>query len=280
MSKVSERPYILMPSTEEDRAITAAAKNDPDAQPLTAKKLRELRHLSRFKESVDWWPEGNLVHKDRPDFTIEARSGRIGIEHTELLKVDSQRGSSLKAQESLWTVVTEMVIGNLAKEGVPFVDVHIARHPHWPLQKARRSELAKDLCRLISEHVPLVNERSYLRSRFRDRVDLPKEIISIRIARFGQLSKHHCHFSLAGFMPELTEAEIRAVVSEKETRISSYQESCSEVWLLIVVDGGAPSSFFDIPNSIADIKLSTAFDRVFIFEYFSGKSWEVGIAGT
>ena len=39
MSKVSRRPSVAMPSLKEDRAINAAAKADPDAQPLTPKQL-------------------------------------------------------------------------------------------------------------------------------------------------------------------------------------------------------------------------------------------------
>ena len=42
MSRVSERPSIAMPTLAEDRAITAAAKADPDAQPLTAKQLAAM----------------------------------------------------------------------------------------------------------------------------------------------------------------------------------------------------------------------------------------------
>ena len=39
MSKTAKRPAIRMPTAEEDRAIIAAAKADPDAQPLTPKQL-------------------------------------------------------------------------------------------------------------------------------------------------------------------------------------------------------------------------------------------------
>ena len=39
MSKVSKQPSVLMPTLQQERAITAAAKADPDAQPLTAKQL-------------------------------------------------------------------------------------------------------------------------------------------------------------------------------------------------------------------------------------------------
>jgi uncharacterized protein (DUF4415 family) len=42
MSKISKRSTILMPTAEEDKAITAAAKNDPDAQPLTSKQLKAM----------------------------------------------------------------------------------------------------------------------------------------------------------------------------------------------------------------------------------------------
>jgi len=42
MSKISKRSSVTMPTTEEDRAITAAAKTDPDAQPLTLKQLKAM----------------------------------------------------------------------------------------------------------------------------------------------------------------------------------------------------------------------------------------------
>lgn len=42
MSKISKRPTILLPTAEEDKAITAAARSDPDAQPLTPKQLKSM----------------------------------------------------------------------------------------------------------------------------------------------------------------------------------------------------------------------------------------------
>ena len=49
MSRVSKRPTILMPSIDEDRAITAAAKSDPDAQPLTAAQLRAMLPMNTLR---------------------------------------------------------------------------------------------------------------------------------------------------------------------------------------------------------------------------------------
>ena len=42
MSKISRRPSVVMPTAKDDKAITAAAKADPDAQPLTAKQLKAM----------------------------------------------------------------------------------------------------------------------------------------------------------------------------------------------------------------------------------------------
>jgi len=42
MSKISKRQNIIMPSTVEDKAITAAAKADADAKPLTPKQLSAM----------------------------------------------------------------------------------------------------------------------------------------------------------------------------------------------------------------------------------------------
>ena len=42
MSRISRRPTILLPTEEEDKAITAAARIDPDAQALTPKQLKAM----------------------------------------------------------------------------------------------------------------------------------------------------------------------------------------------------------------------------------------------
>ena len=42
MSKTAKRPTVVMPTVEEDRVITAAARKDPDAQPLTPMQLKAM----------------------------------------------------------------------------------------------------------------------------------------------------------------------------------------------------------------------------------------------
>lgn len=42
MSKLSKRPAVAMPTAAQDKAITAAARADPDAQPLTPRQLQVM----------------------------------------------------------------------------------------------------------------------------------------------------------------------------------------------------------------------------------------------
>jgi uncharacterized protein (DUF4415 family) len=49
MSKTVKRPAVAMPTVEEDKAITAAARSDPDAQPLTPKQLKEMVPLRTLR---------------------------------------------------------------------------------------------------------------------------------------------------------------------------------------------------------------------------------------
>ncbi|AGX88407.1 BrnA antitoxin family protein [Candidatus Symbiobacter mobilis] len=49
MSKVSKHPSIVMPSVDEDKAITAAAKSDSDAQPLTPTQLKAMVPLKAVR---------------------------------------------------------------------------------------------------------------------------------------------------------------------------------------------------------------------------------------
>lgn len=45
MSITSKRPDVLIPSASEDKVVTAAARMDPDARPLTPKQLKAMVSL-------------------------------------------------------------------------------------------------------------------------------------------------------------------------------------------------------------------------------------------
>lgn len=49
MSRTSKRPRVRMPSVNEDKDITAAARNDRDALPLTPRQLKAMVPLRSLR---------------------------------------------------------------------------------------------------------------------------------------------------------------------------------------------------------------------------------------
>lgn len=49
MSKISSRSTIKVPTAAEDRKVRAAAKSDPDAQPMTEKQLKSMVPLKALR---------------------------------------------------------------------------------------------------------------------------------------------------------------------------------------------------------------------------------------
>lgn len=49
MSNMSRHTAVRMPTVEEDKAITAAAKSDPDGQPLTPAQLKAMVPLKALR---------------------------------------------------------------------------------------------------------------------------------------------------------------------------------------------------------------------------------------
>lgn len=245
--------------------------------PRTGQKAeRELRHLRRFRECLTGFPEGSICHQEKPDFLVRTESKVIGIEHTELLKVTGRRGgSALKAQESLWEKVTALVRERLLQEEVPFMHVRIYQRKDIPLVRSRQRELAQEICELAKRHLP-AEEGSSRRTRLSQcRAALPDEVREIELRTYPRFTRHYCSSSLSGAAPILPESYIRQAISEKEDKLDVYRACCQEVWLLIIVEGAAPSSFWEIPPDLAYPKLHTAFDKAFILFYVEGELIEL-----
>lgn len=49
MSRVSKRPVLVMPTVAEDKAITAAAKADPDALPLKPRQMKAMVPITAIR---------------------------------------------------------------------------------------------------------------------------------------------------------------------------------------------------------------------------------------
>ncbi len=119
------------------------------------RKAREQAHLFRFRETFADFPEGKLVPYEHPDFLVETRWDRIGIEHTEYLREpDEVGGSPMRAQERTEDRVLLTASRQHQSKGLPPVAVYVHWNPHQALGRRRIRELATVLADLVEEHLP------------------------------------------------------------------------------------------------------------------------------
>lgn len=72
MSKTSRRHKITVPTAAEDRKIRAAAKADPDAQPLSTKQLKSMVPLRALR---------GRPRSDSPKLLLSVRYSREVVEY-------------------------------------------------------------------------------------------------------------------------------------------------------------------------------------------------------
>ena len=80
------------------------------------KKRQEETYLRRFRENFAGFPEGAILPNEHPDFLVETRRGRVGVEITEyhVREPSEGRGSPMRAREA-----TEDEVLAVAAEPVP-----------------------------------------------------------------------------------------------------------------------------------------------------------------
>ena len=96
---------------------------------------------------------------------------------------------------------------------------------------------------------------------------MPWEVSYLSIRRKRILSKNLWVSTRGAFIPTLTPLDLQNRIEEKEGKLTSYRQKCSQVWLLIVANGLEPSTFGELAPEIEEFSFETSFDRVFFLHH-------------
>lgn len=213
------------------------------------KKRREETYLRRFRENFVGFPKGTIVPHEHPDFLVDARGGRVGIELTEyhVPEPDEGRGSPMRAREGTEDKVLQRACEQYQSKGLPPVVVNVLWHPHQALGSRRISELAAALANLVQENLPETGQSVTIRRRRHPTGrSLPQEVASLTVVRRNSISKDSWTSVRAGFVPTITPPDLQRILLDKEAKVPTYRQDCRYVWLLIVTRGSEPSTFGDL----------------------------------
>ena len=243
------------------------------------KKRQEETYLRRFRENFAGFPEGAILPNEHPDFLVETRRGRVGVEITEyhVREPSEGRGSPMRAREATEDEVLRRAAEQYRSKGLPPVVVNLLWHPHQALGRRRIPELAAGMADSVQENLPESNRSVTIRSHQPAGRSLPQEVASLTVIRRESITKDSWTSVRAAFVPTIAPPDLQEILRDKEAKVSSYRRHCREVWLLIVARGLEPSTFGDPGPEIEGHQFESSFDRVFLLHHFDGIVTELPI---
>ena len=243
------------------------------------KKQTETDHVMRFRENFAGFPEGEVTPSESPDFTVDVTGARIGIEIVGLFRNELDReGLPRRAREHLQDkTLWEAMRLYEAKETLHSVQVSVMWSFHEPITKARLGTVASSLAELVATNLP--GPDGLVRLGYPHRVwkSLPKEVDHIFVSQPANLPENAWGSSRGDAVPTLTSDDLQQAMNSKEGKLALYRRNCSEIWLLIVSEGLAPSNNFELSTEVETARFNTGFDRVFYLHYSKGSVEELKV---
>jgi len=193
-----------------------------------------------------------------PTFIVHAPSGAVGIEVTEYFRPERIDGSPLQEQESLCHQIAHVATQKCIESSLPNLYVAVSFERARRIVKKDVVPVAEAIAKLVSDtaaHVDwslkVVNDGQ-----------LPECIDDILMYRPAGLTEPFVGFTATTWVPPVAEDELRKIVLNKEKKLDAYRRRCSEVWLVIVIDGFRIASLSELPPDAS--RVTTAFDRVIV----------------
>lgn len=233
---------------------------------LNKKELERL-YLEAFREISSEFPLGRIEPTESPDNLIHTSKEIVGVEITEVYREDGRQ--TLQSDEKIEEKLLDLVEVEYNKLNLSPVNVAMSFREKLKLKKGDRKKFVQKLVTTISDEVDHHSERHFQLRRPFD------EVNHISILKLKKAKESHFYSRRGDFLSKDTIERIQDRIDQKEQKINNYRRKCDPIWLLAVIDGGNPSSFFEIGNSIGQHKFETSFDKVFLLEYWQSNLIEL-----
>lgn len=246
------------------------------------KKGKEKIILEILKLKLKDFPEGTIVESENPDFIIENKANRIGVEVTgvywpEYFSKFQFSKRPRQASESMQNNIAKKIKDKLILKKNPFLLVRLIFEGHvFQKKNVNEEEISEKIKKLIICNIPELNESISLRFPI-------EELRSIRIIRKNYFKETNVFVSDCDYTPEGEEltVQIKEAVKKKNERYSCYKRKCEEVWLAINFNvSGKISTYFsftdqDIHEMKNDEEFTSKFERTFLVSQYSQKIIEI-----
>jgi hypothetical protein len=240
---------------------------------MNNKKQFELYHLNNFKKSCPIFPQGKIIKSEKPDFLIPDSAKILGIEHTVIYEVKNAYGVIPKEQDSLKNAILHSAQEIYkAKYKDPLL-ISVLFDEHIKLGKNKVNELGKIIAEIAANNCKIdfgpmfcINDNNS---------ELPDEIFEIILHKYESTKSVNVDNPKFVWVKTLGANELKNEIFKKEALITEYRKKCDEIWLLMVVDEFDPASIFSVSEDAKNFIYETAFDKIFLFNNYTGEYFEL-----
>lgn len=192
---------------------------------------------------------------EKPDFIISNGDIKFGLEHELILDTKA------KSEEGFYKNICEKVEVNLENDSsIPDVLVNLFLKDNLSFKINKKNELITLLTELV-KHFILTGELS--------------ENSIVKEAHKMRLTKKSVNPNFGAYWQKrITKDLIIEHILKKESKVSIYRHNTGLPQWLVLIIGSVGQSSFEV-NELLSIELTTKFDKVFLFEDFDNKLYEL-----
>ena len=233
------------------------------------KKEKEKFYLKFVLDSLQMEFKELDSHKDDPDFKIIINNKKIGIELTKIFNTTGD--PPLQAIENDYRKIANFIAKMLNKSKLKNLDVLLSFSQNPLPRNKSKKEIGTKIFNFICKNIPDDNSHISVTNDFENDDLLPFELSAIRIAYFVGYNKHLVHTSMFGFVNKDFLEIIQYAIDKKSDKLSIYDKTCDEFWLLIYSDGSSGASMFDASEKTLKHLYYSKFHRVFFLSSINFK---------
>ena len=245
---------------------------------FASKDELERRHVAAFLASIDHQATAeHLPAGVGPDFGARQDDTVIGIELTRVYREDRERGMPHRQVEGIWDQVLAGAHTEWLGLGLPPVTVYVSTIPGAVPARIDIARVVSELVSFVSTRIPAENENASYEPDWRSWTPstLPEAVARIDIGRPSYHTTTYWFMPRSGMVPDLSPELLQRSIDAKSAKLRRYSAPPPSNWLVLIVEGSAPSSTFTITPEALGHVYESAFHRTFLFDAFARRTHEL-----
>ena len=230
-------------------------------------KKSERSFLNSFAQQYLEFPKGSIHAYEKPDFVVNGRHQKIGIEITRVFRDHEDGPLSMQAQEDAHVRTLKLAQRYFEEKHGKQYNVFVSFQEKSKILKNEIDVLAK----FIVEKMEFALEKNPLHDD--DDIMLSgseiwpnqHQIFTIQIYRFKTDPDFKWEGSNLHQVEPVNETSIRNAIIKKEKTGSGYR-TCDEVWLILAVEFWNPMLDAAIPKNFGFKVDDSRFNRIILFK--------------